>query len=107
MKFRSEMMISHTLFPYYGEPTNQPSQEISTFRASLSQQEDVSVAEVCLVLGLAFIHSRLYILAREHLEHAADIYGSEDEEKRELINTCLKLIPKPNLHVPMPRHSSR
>ncbi|KAL3685284.1 hypothetical protein R1sor_003306 [Riccia sorocarpa] len=81
-------------------------QEISAYRVSLTQHEDLSVAEVCMVLGLAFIHSRSYVLAREHLEHAADIYGTADKEKREIINSGLRLIPKPSLHVPMPHASS-
>ncbi|KAL2653423.1 hypothetical protein R1flu_021551 [Riccia fluitans] len=91
---------------YFREVTDMM-QEISAFRVSLTQQEDVSVAEVCMVLGLAFLHSKLYVLAREHLEHAADIYGSTGKEKRELINIGLKLIPKSALHVPMPQGSSR
>ncbi|OAE33299.1 hypothetical protein AXG93_1200s1610 [Marchantia polymorpha subsp. ruderalis] len=83
-----------------------PAQEISVFRSS-SEGEGASVAEVCLVLGLAFTHSRMYVLAREHLEHAADLCGSEDQETLVLINSCLKLIPKPAIHVPMPLQKSR
>ncbi|CAM6128542.1 unnamed protein product [Calypogeia fissa] len=82
---------------YFKEVTDML-QEISSYRAATSGERDVSVAEVCLVLGLAFLYAQLFALARQHLGHAADLYRGRQThqayEAMELVNIALKIIPR-------------
>lgn len=70
-------------------------QDISNYRVATSGERDASVAEACLVLGLAFTYGQLFVLARKHLVHAADLYkGQEAHNALELVKSTLKIIPR-------------